>query len=104
MPLESQLLTSVKKRLDDLHKADPTFVWRKRHGSPMGLTGDPDLHGVWRGHPFEIELKRPGESPTLLQQFRLNEWRKAGCHCFVVYTLDDLDAALKTLQNSISTL
>lgn len=104
MPLEANLKASVAKRLDALHKRDPTFVWRKRHGSVMTKSGDPDIHGVWNGVPFEIELKRPGESPTLLQQFRLNEWAKAGCRTFVVHTLDELHQALEKLGPANSTL
>lgn len=98
--LEAQLLASIRKRLKALADSDPTFQWRKRLGNPGAVTGDPDIHGVWRGRPFEMELKRPGESPTLLQQFRLSQWQKAGCRTFVVHSLDELDAALASLRPS----
>lgn len=97
-PRESQLLTTVIKRLKALALADPTLVWRKRHGSSFGTTGDPDLYGVWKGTPFAIELKRPGESPTPLQQFRLNEWSRAGAKTFVIHSLDELHRAIATLR------
>jgi hypothetical protein len=64
----------------------------------MGQTGDPDLYGVWRGVPFEIELKIPGESPTLLQQHRLDQWRRAGALTFAVHSLDELTEALERVR------
>lgn len=104
MPLESSLLSAVQKRFKALAVLDPTLVWRKRHGSSMGVTGDADLYGVWRGVHFEIELKRPGENPTILQNFRLNQWQKAGCQTFVVHSLEELAAALQKICPSDSTL
>lgn len=93
-PLESQLKRSVAAHLDKLHCADPEFTWRKRFGNPMGKTGDPDITGCWQGIHFEIELKRPGESPTPLQRHRLAEWGQAGAWTGVVRTLEDLEKAL----------
>ena len=95
---EGRLLDAATARLKTLAASDPSFVWRKRHGSPMGQTGDPDLYGVWRGIPFEIELKIPGASPTPLQQHRLDQWRKAGARAFVVHDLDELTDALNQLR------
>lgn len=102
VPLESQLQRSVERRLKDLHRTDPSFVWRKRHGSAFTTAGDPDLFGCWRGVPFEIELKRPGESPTLLQAARLSEWAAAGARCFTIHSLPELDAAIGTLLDVVS--
>lgn len=94
---ESQLLRAVVQRLKARAALDPSLVWRKRHGSPMGIAGDPDLYGLWRGRHFEIELKRPGESPTILQRARLSQWAKAGALTFVVHSLAEFDAALADL-------
>ena len=60
MPLESQLLRSIERRLRALAQADPSLQWRKRHGSPMSTAGDPDLYGLWHGVHWEMELKLPG--------------------------------------------
>lgn len=103
-PPESRLLAAVEKRLKIIAREDPSFQWRKRHGSPMGQTGDPDIHGCWRGVPFEIELKRAGESPTLLQQYRLSQWRKAGAKTFIVHSLDELAGALDLIRPPGGTL
>lgn len=96
--LESQLLATVTRHLKLVARDDPALVFRKRHGSPMGITGDPDLYGLWHGIHFEIELKRLGESPTLLQTLRLQKWAAAGARTFVVHSLPELKAALDTLR------
>jgi hypothetical protein len=101
MPLESQLLASIERRLKALAKADATLQWRKRHGSPMGITGDPDLYGLWHGIHWEMELKRPGESPTPLQCIRLIAWEHAGAYTFVVHSLAEFDAAIATLRKVV---
>ena len=100
-PLESQLLTTVTRHLKAIAQTDPTLVFRKRHGSPMGIAGDPDLYGVWRGTPFEMELKRPGHSPTPLQQARLAQWAASGARTFVIHSLDELKAAIDTLRSVV---
>jgi hypothetical protein len=59
----------------------PGLVVRKRHGTVMGMTGDPDLYGSYRGKHFEIEVKRPFDSKsqlTVLQAQRQGEWRING--------------------------
>jgi hypothetical protein len=62
-------------------KKVPGLVVRKRHGTVMGTAGDPDLYGSYRGHHFEIEVKRPCDSRsqlTTLQLQRGREWQVDG--------------------------
>jgi hypothetical protein len=57
------------------------IVVRKRHGTAMGVAGDPDLYGSYRGRHFEIEVKRPNDPRavlTKLQAERLREWNVDG--------------------------
>jgi hypothetical protein len=57
------------------------IVVRKRHGTAMGVAGDPDLYGSYYGKHFEIEVKRPNDSRsqlTKLQAERLREWSAEG--------------------------
>jgi hypothetical protein len=93
-PLERSLLATISRRLKKLQQADPTLVWRKRHGTSFGIAGDPDLYGVWGGVPWTMELKRPGEEPTALQRVRLEEWRRAGAWVGVVSSTAELEKAL----------
>jgi hypothetical protein len=101
MPLESQLLSTVERRLKRLAQADPTLVWRKRHGSVMGVAGDADVYGCWRGHHWEMELKLPGLDPTPLQCMRAAAWKQAGASCFVVHSLAEFDTAIDTLRKVV---
>ena len=57
------------------------IVVRKRHGTAMGVAGDPDLYGSYGGRHFEIEVKRPNDPRavlTKLQAERLREWNVDG--------------------------
>jgi hypothetical protein len=59
----------------------PGVVVRKRHGTVMGMAGDPDLYGTINGRHFEIEVKRPSDPAsqlTKLQTERLLEWKTGG--------------------------
>ena len=100
-PLESSLLAAAQRHLKALAHRDPTLVWRKRHGSPFTTAGDPDLTGLWHGTHFEIELKRPGESPTLLQAARLAQWATAGARTFTVHSISELQAALESIHKTV---
>jgi hypothetical protein len=70
----------------------PGVVVRKRHGTVMGVAGDPDLYGAIRGRHFEIEVKRPNDPSsrlTDLQTQRLLDWRVAGALTGVARSVDD---------------
>jgi hypothetical protein len=70
----------------------PGVIVRKRHGTVMGLAGDPDLYGTFRGAHFEFEVKRPNDpasQTTKLQEQRLGEWARAGAIAGVVRSVED---------------
>ena len=76
-PLEKIIVSRIMSAL----KKVPGLVVRKRHGTVMGVAGDPDLYGSYRGKHFEIEVKRPFDSKsqlTKLQVQRQEEWRING--------------------------
>jgi hypothetical protein len=93
-PRESALKASVLKHLS---VAYPTAVVRKRHGTVYTLAGDPDVYLLAGGVHIELELKRPGESATPLQLFRLREWEKAGAYTAVIHTIGELQSFLAGL-------
>jgi hypothetical protein len=75
--LENSVVTRIMRDL----KKNPDIVVRKRHGTAMGVAGDPDLYGTVRGRHFEIEVKRPNDPSsqlTRLQEIRLDEWKAGG--------------------------
>ena len=55
--LEKYIVNAIMRKLKDRRG----LVIRKRHGTAMGVAGDPDLYGTVRGRHFEIEVKRPGD-------------------------------------------
>ena len=70
----------------------PGLVVRKRHGTVMGLAGDPDLYGAYRGAHFEFEVKRPNDPAsrlTKLQAERIDEWKAGGSVVGVVRCVED---------------
>jgi hypothetical protein len=78
-------------------KKIPGAVVRKRHGTAMGVAGDPDLYGTIRGRHFEIEVKRPDDPTsqlTELQTQRLLEWKLAGALTGVARSVDEALAIL----------
>ena len=75
--LEKAVVGRIKAAL----KKFPGVVVRKRHGTVMGVAGDPDLYGTINGRHFEIEVKRPNDPSaqlTELQTQRLLEWKTSG--------------------------
>ena len=80
-PREKEIVNAIMKRLQALGPG--VCIVRKRHGTSFGVAGDSDLYGIIRTkivetRHFEIEVKRPGERPTLLQSMRLDDWKRAG--------------------------
>ena len=85
MPLEKQIVDSIVKDF----RTVPGCVVRKRHGTAFGVAGDPDLYGTINGRHFELEVKQPGNQPTVLQARRLVEWRAAGATVAVVHSVQE---------------
>jgi hypothetical protein len=86
--LEKSVVARIMKAL----KQRRGVAVRKRHGTAMGVAGDPDLYGSVGGRHFEIEVKRPddpGSIPTELQAQRMQEWRAAGALVGVARSVED---------------
>jgi hypothetical protein len=73
-------------------KAIPGLVARKRHGTVMGMAGDPDIYVCYKGQHYELEVKRPFDpksQPTKLQLRRLDEWAGGGAIVAVVRSVPE---------------
>ena len=86
-PLEKHIVANIMRAL----RARSGVVVRKRHGTAMGVAGDPDLYGSIDGKHFEIEVKRPdGPSQlTILQAERLREWARTGALTGIATSVED---------------
>ena len=87
--LEKYIVARIIKML----RQQRGVVVRKRHGTAMGVAGDPDLYGSIRGRHFEIEVD-PGSIPTELQANRMHEWRASGALVGIARSVEDALAIL----------
>jgi hypothetical protein len=87
VPLELHIAQAIIRRLREI----PGVIVRKRHGTAMGVGGDPDLYGTISGRHFEIEVKRPDPSSRLtpLQSIRIEQWRQAGALVGVARSVEE---------------
>ena len=92
---------AVVKRIIKALKGKSRVVVRKRHGTVMGVAGDPDLYGTINGRHFEIEVKRPHDPSsqlTELQTQRLLEWQFGGAITGVARSVDEALVILGLLR------
>lgn len=84
-PREASIVKNMLKYLNGL----PNSMFVKRHGART-RSGDPDITGCLGGQHWEIEVKRPGNTPTKRQWSRLDKWSDAGAVSCWVDNLDTL--------------
>lgn len=88
---ESTLRKNVLNYLNSL----PQCKAIKIHGNAYTEAGTPDIAGCIRGRAFFIELKVPGETPTLIQRKRISEWQAAGAVSGWATSLEEVVELLK---------
>lgn len=67
----------------------PCGYWEKRWGGGKYIkAGMPDMHIVVNGISIEAELKAPGNTPSDLQEQKLNQIDDAGCIAVVLFPKD----------------
>lgn len=109
-PKESSIVRSI---LDDLRLRGRSVWFRKNHGGPFGSSGVPDLEVVFRpvvgtnpdGSPILrdfasivfLEVKKPGEKPTALQEATMRAIAAAGAHVRVVFSKREAVEFLESL-------
>lgn len=87
---ESAIVSRVMKRLT----ADGYFVI-KIHGGPYQIAGLPDLLAIRHGRAMWVEVKRPGEKTTLIQDMMIKKLREHGCTVLVAYGVEELEETLR---------
>jgi hypothetical protein len=95
MTSERAIVKAILAYLNSL----PGCLARKRWGGGMGVAGDPDIDACIRGRSLQLEVKRPGERPTLLQLRRLEEWRQAGAQVGVVSSVCEVRRILENISS-----
>lgn len=79
----------VRAILREAKRHEPGLALAKRHGTVFGRAGEPDIYGCLNGRHLEVEIKRPGEEPGLLQRERLRRWAAAGAITGVAHSVEE---------------
>ena len=92
-PLER---TIVAKVLDEARR----LGWwaMKNHGNAYSVKGLPDVLVIKRGRAAWMEVKRPGEDPTRIQEHRMRELARVGCPVTVVRSVGDAREFLEAIE------
>lgn len=88
-PSEKTIVNSIIRWLNQ----QPNCYVVKTHGS-IYSSGQPDLIGCHHGRMLALEVKRPGNKPTPLQQAVLKKWEAAGAIAAVVTSIEEVKALL----------
>jgi hypothetical protein len=87
---ESRIVANIMTRL----KKQPGLYGFKVHGGPMQALGIPDIVLCYQGRFGGLEVKRPGQKPTAIQQATLDRIRECGGIAAVVTSVDEALEAL----------
>ncbi len=85
---ESKLQLKIRHALE---RRWPGSWWFKVHGGPFQPAGIPDLLGCVAGRFVALEVKMPGEEPSLIQCRTILAMRGAGAIAGVVYSADEAE-------------
>jgi Holliday junction resolvase len=92
-PLEKTIVAKV------LAMARALGWWAvKMHGNQYMVAGLPDVLVIRHGRVAWMEVKRPGEEPTRVQEHRMRELARAGCPVTVVRSAADARHFLESLS------
>lgn len=95
---ESTITRAILRELNKL----PNCRAVKLHGSAYSNAGEPDIYGCISGRMFVIEVKRPSENPTRLQEWTLNQWSRAGACAITARSVQDALGAVRALVDTIA--
>jgi hypothetical protein len=90
-PLESTRSDRIVKFLNIM----PDCKAEKRVQKGFSRKGDADIFGCIRKFHFELEVKKPKKTLTVLQKERRNEWHKVGAITGRVENIDDVREVFK---------
>jgi hypothetical protein len=84
---ESRIVEAIMKAAREKYGADIAIF--KRHGTVFSVAGLADLYGCLSGRHFELEVKRPGERPTPIQEHMLSTFAIAGAITGCAHSVDE---------------
>lgn len=92
-PLESRITKKILERL----RSRGGF-WFKLHVSEFQEAGIPDIIGCYRGRFVSFEVKRPGNHPTKLQEYKMKQITQAGGIARVIHSAEEAEAVIDELE------
>lgn len=91
--------SAIQKSILDYLKRLPKCRAKNNHGSAYSGSGEPDITALYRGRFLAIEVKRPGEKPTRIQEHVLQKYKEAGAITLVAESVDDVRRLIKEIDN-----
>lgn len=82
----------IQEQIEEWMKTMTPIIWWDRKRTDVATTsriGVPDFVGVYKCHSFALEVKRPGQKPTVEQLGELKWMELAGAKTAVVHSLDE---------------
>jgi Holliday junction resolvase len=80
---EQSIQTKIKNKLT-------ASGWLVRKVIQCGDAGWPDLEAFKDGRCLHVEVKRPGQKPTALQEYKMKQLRDNGIEAIVATSVDDV--------------
>jgi hypothetical protein len=95
-PKESEIRKEIQRYLD----AKGIYNWRQWQGQ-FSVRGCPDIIGILPagGRILGIEVKRPGNQPTIAQLAFMEAIRKSGGVAFVATSIEDVESQLEVVRD-----
>lgn len=96
-PKESEIRKEIQRYLD----AKGIYNWRQWQGQ-FSVRGCPDIIGILPagGRILGIEVKRPGNEPTIAQLAFMESIRKSGGVAFVATSIEDVESQLEIVRRN----
>ena len=92
--LEKDITAAILRYLRSLPEC---FCW-KEHGGQYGTAGIPDIICCYRGRFIGLEVKRPGNKLTRLQEVTLDRIRAALGEAHMVTSVAEARAVIEKIQ------
>lgn len=88
----------IENSIKDWLETNNFWLIKVQGGSNNPSTGVPDILTCIKGRFVGIEVKQPGEKPTKIQQYQMDQINKSGGVAFVATSLRDVRMELKDRQ------
>lgn len=88
----------IENSIKDWLETNNFWLIKVQGGSNNPSTGVPDILACIKGRFVGIEVKQPGEKPTKIQQYQMDQINKSGGVAFVATNLRDVRVELKNRQ------